>query len=101
VADSKRNFVYGLHAVNAVLDRSPERLLELWLAQPRDDERSRALRERAQNAALPVQSVSAAGLPSWWGTWLIRERGGGAPAAAWTSTISIESLSQRQAILCC
>jgi hypothetical protein len=29
VADSKRNFVYGLHAVNAVLERAPERVLEL------------------------------------------------------------------------
>ena len=31
VADSRRNFVYGLHAVNAVLERAPERLLELWV----------------------------------------------------------------------
>ena len=32
VADSKRNFVYGLHAVNAALERAPERVLELWTA---------------------------------------------------------------------
>jgi 23S rRNA (guanosine2251-2'-O)-methyltransferase len=57
VADSKRNFVYGLHAVSSVLERAPERLLELWVAQPRDDVRTRELRERAQNAGIRVQSV--------------------------------------------
>jgi 23S rRNA (guanosine2251-2'-O)-methyltransferase len=57
VADSKRNFVYGLHAVNAVLERAPERLLELWIAQPRDDARTRELRDRAQAAGVRVQSV--------------------------------------------
>jgi len=57
VADSKRNFVYGLHAINAVLDRAPERLLELWVAQPRDDARTRDLRDRAERAGVRVQSV--------------------------------------------
>jgi 23S rRNA (guanosine2251-2'-O)-methyltransferase len=59
VADSKRNFVYGLHAVNAVLERAPERLLELWMAQPRDDARARELRDRAQTLGVRVQSVDA------------------------------------------
>ena len=57
VADSKRNFVYGLHAINAVLERAPERLLELWMAQPRDDARTRDLRDRAERAGVRVQSV--------------------------------------------
>jgi len=57
VADSKRNFVYGLHAINAVLERAPERLLELWVAQPRDDARTRDLRDRAERAGVRVQSV--------------------------------------------
>jgi 23S rRNA (guanosine2251-2'-O)-methyltransferase len=58
VADSKRNFVYGLHAINAVLERAPERVLELWIAQPRDDARTRGLRERADSAGVRVQSVA-------------------------------------------
>jgi 23S rRNA (guanosine2251-2'-O)-methyltransferase len=57
VADTRRNFVYGLHAVGAVLERAPERLLELWIAQPRDDVRTRELSARAQNAGVRVQSV--------------------------------------------
>ena len=62
MAESRRNFVYGLHAVNAVLDRSPERLLELWVAQPRDDARTRQLKERAQNAGVRVQAASGEAL---------------------------------------
>jgi 23S rRNA (guanosine2251-2'-O)-methyltransferase len=57
VAESKRNFVYGLHAVNAVLERAPERLLELWVAQPRDDARINELRDRAQTTGVRLQSV--------------------------------------------
>jgi 23S rRNA (guanosine2251-2'-O)-methyltransferase len=59
VADSKRNFVYGLHAVNAALERAPERLLEMWMAGPRDDARSRELRARAETAGLHVHAASS------------------------------------------
>jgi len=58
MADSKRHFVYGLHAVGAVIERAPERLLELWMAQPRDDARARALRERALAVGIRVQAVT-------------------------------------------
>jgi 23S rRNA (guanosine2251-2'-O)-methyltransferase len=58
VADSKRNFVYGLHAVNAALERAPERVLELWLVQTRDDARTRELKVRAERVGVHVQSVS-------------------------------------------
>ena len=62
VADSKRNFVYGLHAVNAALERAPERVLELWMAQPRDDARARELKDRAQQAGVHVHAASAGAL---------------------------------------
>jgi len=55
VSDTKRHLVYGLHAVGAVIDRTPERLLELWIAEPRDDERTRSLTERARAAGVHVQ----------------------------------------------
>lgn len=57
MADHKRDLVYGLHAVRAVIDRAPERLLELWMAEPRQDARAQDLRERAQAAGLKVQQV--------------------------------------------
>lgn len=59
MAESKRHFVYGLHAIDAALERAPERLLELWIAQPRDDTRVRDLKDRAEEAGVHVQSVSA------------------------------------------
>jgi 23S rRNA (guanosine2251-2'-O)-methyltransferase len=57
VADTRRNLVYGLHSIGAVVERAPERLLELWIAAPRDDARMRALRERAEAVGVRVQSV--------------------------------------------
>jgi 23S rRNA (guanosine2251-2'-O)-methyltransferase len=62
VADSRRHLVYGLHAVGAVLEGAPERLLELWMAEPRQDARARSLRERAQAAGVRVQTVGAEAL---------------------------------------
>jgi len=59
VADSKRNFVYGMHAVNAALERAPERVLELWIAGARNDARTRDLNERAERVGVHVHSVSA------------------------------------------
>jgi 23S rRNA (guanosine2251-2'-O)-methyltransferase len=58
VAESRRHLVYGLHAVGAVIERSPERLLELWMAEPRRDARATSLRERAEAAGIRVQTVS-------------------------------------------
>jgi 23S rRNA (guanosine2251-2'-O)-methyltransferase len=59
VADSKRNFVYGLHAVNAALERAPERVLELWIVQARDDARTRDLKDRADRVGVHVHAVAA------------------------------------------
>lgn len=62
VADSKQHFVYGIHAVGAFIERSPERLLALWMAQPRDDARARTLRERAQAVGIRVQAATPVSL---------------------------------------
>lgn len=57
MAETKRNLVYGLHAISAVIERAPERLLELWIAEARDDARMRSLRERAAAAGVRVQAA--------------------------------------------
>lgn len=57
VADN-RHWVYGLHAVLAVLERAPQRILELMLSEAREDQRMGALRERAQQLGLRVQPVT-------------------------------------------
>ena len=61
-ADSKRNFVYGLHAVRAALERAPERVLELWVASGRDDARVREVKERAERLGVHVHSVGGEAL---------------------------------------
>jgi 23S rRNA (guanosine2251-2'-O)-methyltransferase len=58
VAEGHRHWVYGLHAVLAVLDRAPERVLELLLAEARDDQRMLAIRQRAEGLGLAVQPVT-------------------------------------------
>lgn len=57
MAEAKRNLVYGLHAISAVIERAPERLLELWVAETRDDARIRSLCERAAAAGVRVQAA--------------------------------------------
>ncbi|HXI78795.1 MAG TPA: 23S rRNA (guanosine(2251)-2'-O)-methyltransferase RlmB [Steroidobacteraceae bacterium] len=95
MAESKRNFVYGLHAVNAVLERAPERLLELWMAQPRDDARARALRDRAQHAGVRIQSVGGEVLAKLVGE--VAHQGAVAavrPLKAWDEHDLMQGLSQ-------
>jgi 23S rRNA (guanosine2251-2'-O)-methyltransferase len=58
VAEGQRHYVYGLHAVLAMLERAPQRILELMLASSRDDQRIRTLRERAAALGVAVQPVS-------------------------------------------
>jgi 23S rRNA (guanosine2251-2'-O)-methyltransferase len=95
VAESKRNFVYGLHAVNAVLERAPERVLELWVAQPRDDARTRELKDRAHIAGVRIQSVGADALAKLVGE--VSHQGAVAavrPLKAWDENDLIEGLTQ-------
>ncbi len=35
----KHDVIYGIHALKSLLKQSPERVLEIWLSQDRDDER--------------------------------------------------------------
>ena len=95
VADSKRNFVYGLHAINAVLERAPERVLELWIAQPRDDDRTRGLRERADSVGVRVQTVAGEVLAKLVGD--VTHQGAVAavrPLKAWVEHDLVDALSQ-------
>ncbi len=62
VAEHKRSLVYGLHAVRAVIESAPERVLELWMAEARHDARARDLRERAEAAGLKIQTVGSESL---------------------------------------
>lgn len=95
MADTRRHFVYGLHAIAAVLERSPERLLELWMAQPRDDARARHLKDRALAAGIRVQTVSGESLLKLVGD--VTHQGAVAavrPLKPWDEQQVIEALAQ-------
>lgn len=95
MAEHKRNFVYGLHAVSAVIERAPERLLELWALESRDDGRLRELRARAQAVGIRVQAASSDSLARLVGD--VAHQGAVAavrPLRAWDESDLLESLSQ-------
>jgi 23S rRNA (guanosine2251-2'-O)-methyltransferase len=78
-----------------VLERAPERVLELWMSQPRDDARSRELRERAQVAGVRVQSVAGDALSKLVGD--VTHQGAVAavrPLKGWDEQALLQSLDQ-------
>ena len=48
-------FVFGIHAINALIKRSPERFIELWLLKGRDDERLKPIINLARKYGIPTQ----------------------------------------------
>jgi 23S rRNA (guanosine2251-2'-O)-methyltransferase len=59
---SAKQVVYGLHAVRAILARHPERVLQVRIAEGRDDPRTRALEELAREKGRPVGRADASAL---------------------------------------
>lgn len=59
---SAAELVHGLHAVQALLDRDPSRVLRLQVLRGRDDARMAALLAAAAQARVPVERVDAARL---------------------------------------
>ena len=51
--------IYGLHAVRVMLQRHPERVTAVRVAERRDDPRSREIDELARRSQIPVQRVDA------------------------------------------
>jgi len=51
--------IYGMHAVRVMLERHPDRVLTVRLAEQRDDPRARAIEELARRHQRPVQRVDA------------------------------------------
>lgn len=50
--------IYGIHAVTALLERSPERFIEVWALKGRDDDRLQPLLTELESLGLKVQSVN-------------------------------------------
>ncbi|WP_076415836.1 23S rRNA (guanosine(2251)-2'-O)-methyltransferase RlmB [Shewanella sp. UCD-KL12] len=54
----KQDITFGIHAVEAVLKHSPERVIELWILQGRDDQRLTPILEAAAEYGVSVQQAS-------------------------------------------
>ena len=50
--------IYGIHAVSALLERTPERFIEVWALKGRDDDRLQPLLTELESLGLKVQSVN-------------------------------------------
>ncbi len=50
--------IYGIHAVSALLERTPERFIEVWALKGRDDDRLQPLLAELESLGLKVQSVN-------------------------------------------
>ncbi|MGB0894919.1 MAG: 23S rRNA (guanosine(2251)-2'-O)-methyltransferase RlmB [Parashewanella sp.] len=51
----KSEMMFGLHALESLLKQSPERILELWVMQGRDDARLYKVLQLAQNFGISIQ----------------------------------------------
>lgn len=50
--------IYGIHAVQALLERDPQRFLDVYLLKGRDDRRFQPLVQQLENAGIVIQMVS-------------------------------------------
>lgn len=47
--------IYGIHAVSALLERQPERILEAWVLKGREDDRLLPLLNQLQRFGISIQ----------------------------------------------
>ncbi len=52
------NYIYGIHAVTAFLEKTPEQVKQLWLQDGRQDKRVMTLQTMAQRLEIDVQTTS-------------------------------------------
>jgi 23S rRNA (guanosine2251-2'-O)-methyltransferase len=62
---AKKEFIFGFHAVAAILEKSPERILQIYSQEGRQDKRLQAIIELAKNQAIPLQTVAKIKLDKW------------------------------------
>lgn len=55
---NEQHFIYGYHAVHAVLQMHPKIIVRLWLQSNRKDERIQTIQQLAEQSNLSIQRVS-------------------------------------------
>jgi 23S rRNA (guanosine2251-2'-O)-methyltransferase len=58
----KQNFIYGPHAVEALLSKHPERVSEIFVQQEREDEKTNKILTLAEKNKIPVHILSTSSL---------------------------------------
>jgi 23S rRNA (guanosine2251-2'-O)-methyltransferase len=92
--------IYGMHAVRVMLERDPQRVLGVRLAQHREDPRARAIEELARRHARPLQRVDAHALRQLLGE--VAHQGVAAeitPLAPWSEDDLLAALAEARAPL--
>ena len=92
--------IYGLHAVRAMLERHPQRVLGVRLAEHRGDARARAIEELAQRNRITLKRVDSHALKAQLGD--VSHQGVAAevvPLAPWDEEQLLAALTQAQAPL--
>jgi 23S rRNA (guanosine2251-2'-O)-methyltransferase len=90
--------LYGMHAVRLMLERHPERVLTVLLAERREDPRGRAIEELAQRQSRPLRRVTADALRQALGD--VTHQGVAAevaPLAPWTEDDLLSALTRTSA----
>ena len=54
----KKQYIYGLHAIRALLEKQPERLVRLFLQASREDEKVKPMIALAARAEVAVEYVA-------------------------------------------
>lgn len=52
-----KHLQYGIHAVTALLENSPEKIKQLWLQKNRDDKKLKVIARLAEQQGMPIQFV--------------------------------------------
>ncbi|MEN9916816.1 MAG: rRNA (guanosine-2-O-)-methyltransferase RlmB [Pseudomonadota bacterium] len=61
----KKEFIFGFHAIDALLKSHPEKICRLYRQEGRDDKRMQAILQLADAQAIPIQSVSKQQCDIW------------------------------------
>ncbi len=92
--------VYGVHAVRALLERGADRVMQVFVAEQRDDTRTRAIADLAQARSKPVKRIPVAQFQQYFGD--ATHQGVYAevrPLEPWNEEQLLEALGTREAPL--
>jgi 23S rRNA (guanosine2251-2'-O)-methyltransferase len=62
---AKKEFIFGFHAIEAILHEAPERILQLYCQAGRQDKRLQFISELAKTQHIPLQIVAKTKLELW------------------------------------